>query len=255
MRLRVLGCSGAEFPGHNPSAFLIDGSLLLDGGTIGAVLDEEEQCRIGDILVTHPHLDHIRGIPLFADNMVIKGLCKTVNVVSTKEIISIIASHLMNGLLWPDFTKIPSAELPVLRYLEVTAEAPFPIGGDAEYSVTAYPVKHTVPAVAYRITKGSTTILYTGDTGPTDGVWERAGELSALLVEVSFPNDMEQTALLTGHLTPQLLAKELRKLPMLPHRILVTHLKPQYHDVIVGELDALSVPGLSILRDGDVYDL
>jgi ribonuclease BN (tRNA processing enzyme) len=60
MKLRVLGSAGAELPNFRPPAFLLDDQLLLDAGTIGSVLSEEEQWNIHTILVTHSHLDHIR---------------------------------------------------------------------------------------------------------------------------------------------------------------------------------------------------
>jgi len=252
VKLRVLGCSGAEFPGHSPSAFLIDDSLLLDAGTVGSVLNEEEQWRIRNILVTHPHLDHIRSIPLLADNIVVSGLSQTVEVVSIKEVIAAIGSHLMNGVIWPDFTKIPTAEAPVLRYREIVPEEVFQVG---PYTVQACPVNHTVPAVGYRVSKGGTSLIYTGDTGPTQRIWELAEDAAALVVEVSFPSEMEEIALLTGHLTPRLLGTELKKLRTLPQRILITHLKPQYYERIKGELDALGLPGVELLQDGSVYDL
>jgi len=252
VKLRVLGCSGAEFPGHSPSAFLIDDSLLLDAGTVGSVLKEAEQWRIEEILVTHPHLDHIRGIPLLADNVVVSGLAKTVQVTSTAEVIAAIGTHLMNGMIWPDFTRIPTPESPVIRYREIVPEQVFAAG---EYEVQACLVNHTVPAVGFRITKGETSLLYTGDTGPTERIWELAGDLAALIVEVSFPSDMESIALMTGHLTPRLLGKELAKLQRPPRRILITHLKPQYFEKIKEELDALCLPGIELMHDGSVYDL
>ena len=252
MKLRVLGCSGAEFPGHNPSAFLIDDALLLDAGTIGAVLNEEEQWRIRDILISHPHLDHIRSIPALADNIIVSGLDHQVSLVSTGEIIDALRAHLMNGIIWPDFSRIPSETSPVLSYREIVAEEEFRLG---EYAVTAYRTNHPVPAVAYRIAKGDTVLVYTGDTGPTERLWERAGRLSALIVEVSFPNDMEQMAFMTGHLTPLLLGYELAKLAVLPDRILITHLKPQYYDRIAAEIALLPIPGIELLREGRVYEL
>ena len=252
MKLRVLGCSGAEFPGHSPSAFLIDDSLLLDAGTVGSVLEEDEQWRISDILVTHPHLDHIRSIPLLADNIVVSGISRSVSVVSTREVIAAIGAHLMNGVIWPDFTKIPTPQAPVLYYREIVPEEEFQVGA---YSVQARLVNHTVPAVGYRVSRGGTSLLYTGDTGPTDRIWELARDLAALVIEVSFPSDMEELALVTGHLTPALLGKELKKLAKLPPRILVTHLKPQYYHRIKQELHALRIPAVELLQDGNVYDL
>ena len=59
MRLNVLGSSGAEFPGKKAPGFLVDDGLLLDAGTIGAVLNEDEQWAIKEIMLTHAHLDHI----------------------------------------------------------------------------------------------------------------------------------------------------------------------------------------------------
>ena len=75
------------------------------------------------------------------------------------------------------------------------------------------------------------------------------------MVEVSFPDQLEELALMTGHLTPALLAKELAKLSKLPPRILITHLKPQYYDGIRVQLEALPMPGIALLSEGDVYDL
>ena len=74
MKLRVLGSAGAELPDFRPPAFLLDDQLLLDAGTIGSVLSEEEQWQIHTIFITHSHLDHIRCIPALADNIIIKNI-------------------------------------------------------------------------------------------------------------------------------------------------------------------------------------
>ena len=252
MKLRVIGCSGAESPGHHASAFLIDNELLLDAGTVGTVLSEEEQCRISDILISHPHLDHIRGIPFLADNILASGGARQINVISSAEIITAIRVHILNGVIWPDFSKIPSPESPVLSCMMIVPEQEFTIRG---YAITAFRVNHPVPAVGYRISGGAATLLYTGDTGPTSRIWEMAGDITTLLVEVSFPDDMEEMALLSGHLTPALLRTELAKLGRLPRQILVTHLKPVYFDITCSELTKLNIPGLEIIRQGMEYEV
>ena len=70
MRIKVLGSAGSEVPGHNCPAFLIDGKILLDGGTIALSLNIREEHSLGWILLTHAHLDHIKGIPFLLDNLV-----------------------------------------------------------------------------------------------------------------------------------------------------------------------------------------
>ncbi|WP_243371171.1 3',5'-cyclic-nucleotide phosphodiesterase [Geotalea sp. SG265] len=251
MRLRVLGCAGAEFPHFHPSAFLVDESLLLDAGTIGAVLSEHEQWAIAEIFITHAHLDHIRGIPMLADNIVIKELDKHLNIYGIDATIDSLGTHLLNDVIWPDFSKIPPAH-PVIRYRRIVPEVELEIGA---YRVTAVAVNHTVPAVGYIVRKGNKSIMYTGDTGPTERLWEFTDGLSALIIEVSFPNEMEELALLTRHLTPALLARELKKIKTLPPRILVTHPKPQHYDKIASELDDLGNARIELLRDGNVYEL
>lgn len=129
MRLRVLGCAGAEFPDFRPPAFLVDDGLLLDAGTIGAVLTEEQQWQLRAIFITHAHLDHIRGIPALADNILIRNLRHLVTVYATETVVTAMRTHLLNGTIWPDFTLLPSTENPVLRYDIITPGRPLTLGG------------------------------------------------------------------------------------------------------------------------------
>lgn len=252
MRLQILGSAGAEFPDFRPPAFLINGQLLLDAGTIGSVLNEEEQWKIRDIFITHSHLDHIRSVPALADNIIMKNLKHTVTVHSTTAVLSALRDHMFNGVIWPDFTKLPSVESPVISYATVE---PFKEYKVKSYSIEAIPVNHTVPAVGYRVTSGGKTIVYTGDTGPTDDIWKYCSGADALIVEVSFPNNMETLALITKHLTSSMLIDELSKIAVLPKRILITHPKPQYYDIIRSEIECLGIEGIELLHDGSVYDI
>jgi len=251
MKLRVLGCSGSEFPGHYCSAFLLNDTLLLDAGTIGAVLTAEEQWAITNILLTHRHLDHLKALPLLADNINIQNLRQTVRVYGLRDTLAALRNHLMNNSIWPDFSRFPNPEQPIIRYEEITASTPFLVEG---FEVTAFLVAHTVPAVGYILRKDGKGILYTGDTGPTELIWRMAVNLSAIIVEVSFPNALEELALRTGHLTPRLLTHELDKLSERPGRILVTHRKHQYFSTIIDELANPRIPGLELLKEGDRYE-
>src|SRR5450631_1146810 len=229
MKLRVLGSAGAEFPNFSPPAFLIDDHLLLDAGTIGSVLTEEEQWGLQNIFITHSHLDHIRALPALADNIIVKNLRHTVKVFSIPEVISAMRDHLFNNIIWPDFSVIPTPDRPVISFETLDTGIDYTV---SDYRIRAIPVKHTVPAVGYRVCHGAATLVYTGDTGPTEEIWQYVNGIDALIVEVSFPNSMEPMALLTKHLTCSLLRVELEKIARLPKRIFVTHPKPQFYDII-----------------------
>lgn len=251
MRVRVLGCAGAEFPGHRSSSFLIGSSILLDAGTVGSVLTEEEQWQVRHIFLTHAHLDHIKGIPLLADNIIIRNLSHQIVVYGIKPVLDALREHLMNNVIWPDFSVIPSPDSPIVVYREIEPGEEVEVEG---YRVRATAVRHSVPAVAYTVRDGKSSLCYTGDTGPTEKLWNSLGKLDALIVEVSFPDAMEDLAILTGHLTPGLLLRELRQLPALPGRILITHLKPQHFDAIRSQLQELPI-ALEILKDDAVFTL
>jgi len=252
MKLRVLGCSGAELPDFRPPAFLIDDHLLLDAGTIGSVLTEEEQWRIRNIFITHSHLDHIRAIPALADNIIIKNLLHTVKVFGIPEVISAMREHMFNNIIWPDFSAIPTPDRPVISLETIDTGVEYTV---SDYRIRAIPVTHTVSAVGYRVCKGATTVVYTGDTGPTDEIWQYASGIDALIVEVSFPNDMEPLALLTKHLTCSLLSVELEKITSLPKRIFITHPKPQYYGIIRTEIESLGLKEIELLHDGDIFEI
>jgi ribonuclease BN (tRNA processing enzyme) len=254
MKLRVLGASGAELPGKHSPAFLIDNELLLDAGTIGAVLNEDEQYAIRHILISHAHLDHIKSIPSLADNIVMKNMDHTVLIQSIEPVIKALMDHLLNDLIWPDFTKIPTEENPVYKINTIEVEHPFEVNG---YTVTAYNVNHTIPAIGYVIEDSEgRRLLYTGDTGSTDDIWRATSKpIHAAIIEVSMPNSMEEMAVMTKHLTASLLAKEVRKMDNVPQMIYITHPKPQYLDTIIKEINELGLKGVRLLEDGEEFNI
>ena len=115
MKIKVLGCSGSEAIGHNPPGFLVNDVLMLDAGTITAALSIEAQSKITDVLISHTHLDHIKSVLFLADN-IIGRIKRPVNIRSIPKVIDAIRKHLMNNIIWPDFTKIPTVKIQKTRY-------------------------------------------------------------------------------------------------------------------------------------------
>ncbi|MEK7782644.1 MAG: 3',5'-cyclic-nucleotide phosphodiesterase [Candidatus Binatota bacterium] len=252
MKLRVLGCSGGQIPGHNLSSFLINDSLLVDAGSATSVLGFKAQQKIKNILITHIHLDHVMGLATMADNLY--GNCEsTINVWGINDVISGLKSSLFNDTIWPDFTQITgdSQGWPVLSFHSLPEEEPMPIGNS---TVTAVRVNHIVPSVAFFVENHHKTLLKVGDTGPTERVWtmaRRKKNLCAVVLEASFPNRLQEIADMSRHLTPRTLAREADKLgrPSVP--ILVTHIKPQFRAEIMAELKKLKGRPLRILKQGE----
>jgi ribonuclease BN (tRNA processing enzyme) len=251
MKIKVLGCSGAEFPGRNPSGFLLDDKILFDAGSLTRVLDIKDQLKVGNIFITHAHLDHVIGIPFLLDNIAVGNIRHKVNIIGLPSVLKAIKKNILNNSIWPDFTVIPNMYNGIVSFTELKAGQSMKINGCV---ITPYKVNHSVPAAGYLVeNEGKKRFFYTGDTGPTSATWKKLRniEIHCLIIEVSFPNKMEEIAIKSGHLTPQLLEEELSKMKHLPEKIYITHLKPQYCKTVKGELQKLKIKNLRLLRDGE----
>jgi ribonuclease BN (tRNA processing enzyme) len=252
MKIRVLGCSGAEFPRHNTPGFLLDEEILFDAGSLTNALSEDDQWKLHTIFITHAHLDHIKGIPFLADNLITREKGHKVNIMSIPPVIKTIRENLFNGNVWPDFTILPDPCNGVLKYTRLREGRPITI---THYRVTPYRVNHSVPATGYLVEdRHRKRFFYSGDTGPTEKTWTKIGNtrIHCLIIEVSFPDKMRDTALMTGHLTAGLLKEEISKIRVMPERIYITHTKPQYAKTIRDELRGLRMNNMRILRDGEI---
>ena len=261
MELRVVGCHGGETPKHRTSGFLLrgrGGRVAIDAGCLSSGLTLKEQSQLDAVLVSHGHMDHLKDLATLADNRCQAG-APPLLIVGIAQTIAILKRHFFNGLLWPDFSKIPSARRPTIRYQEIPLESPRII---ADFEVTAVRVSHTIDAAAFLVrgTKGEGAIAYSGDTGPTERLWKvlnGAPDLRAMLMEVSFPNHHQKLATVSGHHTPQTLAKELVKLERRKDvPMFLYHIKPTFEREVVRELAKIkNGVDLTILKIGDEFIL
>ena len=239
MRLRVLGCSGSIGGQQNrTTSFLVDQDILLDAGTGVGDLSLAELTLIDHIFITHSHLDHVNSIPFFVDSV---GALrpKPVTVYTTKPTIEILKKNLFNWDIWPDFTVIPTPEEPWLRYQEIVVGEVITLGSR---KVTVLPAIHTVPAVGYQLDSGKSSLVFTGDTGPNDGLWDvvnKIENLKFLIIETAFSDKERRLAELALHLCPSMLAEELAKLQK-PAEIYITHLKPSEIELTMQEIEELT---------------
>ena len=254
MKIRVLGVYGSEGQGQRPSAFLVNDRVLVDAGTVPGALNVEEQREIEHALLSHAHLDHIAGLAFLVDTFAITGSRRAVTATSIARVVDDLRKHAFNDSLWPDFTTIPTEHTPVLGYRALPEEVESRVG---ELWVTPIPVDHTVPTVGFVIHDGETGFVYSGDTGPTDRLWQTARELTglkAVIVETAFPNRLEGLARASKHLTPAMLTQEMKKMPAdLP--LWIYHIKPHFFEETAEELQKIDPARIHILEQGKIYTL
>jgi ribonuclease BN (tRNA processing enzyme) len=239
MRLKVLGCSGGIGGRHmRTTSFLIDGDVLLDAGTGVGDLTLAELSLVDHIFITHSHLDHVASIAFMADT--VGGMrAKPILVHALPETIAILKNHIFNWEIWPDFSQIPSPEAPFMRYEEIALGQTVTLAGRA---ITPLPAIHTVPAVGYQLDSGGGSLVFTGDTGPNDALWEIVNgidNLKFLIIETAFANKERHLAELSKHLCPSMLAEELAKFER-DAEVYVTHLKPGETELTMQEIEESS---------------
>ena len=254
MKVRALGSSGGKTPEDDLTSYLLDGKTLLDAGGSCAVLKEKEQLAVDRILITHPHLDHIYSLAFLLDTVALKKT-KPIEIISIKPVLDIIKSDLLNDKIWRDYSKpFKKGDKPPIKYREMKPGRRIKIGN---YQVEAIPVNHPVPAVGFIIDDGKATLFYTGDMGPTPHVWKKIKsmkkKLSALLTELSFPNAMESLALLSGHMTPDMLEDGMIEADITNTPVYISHMKPMFVERLVSELDRLPRKNIHVVEDGKTF--
>ena len=255
MQVRVLGCSGGIGSGAKTTSILIDGDILIDSGTGVGDLSLTELGEIRHVFLTHSHLDHIAGLPLFLDSVFEACADRPIQVYARQETITALEQHIFNWVIWPDFTALPKPESPVMSYCRISPGEVVQLG---DRRVQAIEVRHAVPSLGYCVARGDTVVAISGDTAANETLWPALNAytgLDALIVEVSFANSQEELARNSGHYCPRTLAHDIRQLDHIP-TVWVTAMKPGYEEVIFDEvISALRGYSVRRLRAGDVLDL
>ena len=225
MRIRVLGCSGGIGAGSRTSALLIDDDVLIDAGTGIGDLELDDIDSIRHVFLTHAHLDHIAGLPMLADRIFEENFASPLTVYAREETLKALQDHLFNGVIWPDFAQLPSPENPMLRYRVCSPGDTITVGHRKFYAID---VMHSVPSLGYTVQNSGGVFAVSGDTKTNETLWpvlNACEDLRVLVIEVSFPDEMQDLAALAGHYTPKTLTDDLKRLQHDPE-IWLTGMKP-----------------------------
>lgn len=255
MRVRILGCSGGIGGRHlRTTSILVDNDILIDCGTGVADLSIAELAQVDHVFLTHSHMDHIACLPLMIDT-VGDMRNRPLTVHATPATQEILRAHIFNWAVWPDFSEIPSVEMPWLRFASIEV-------GDAvmlqQRRIVPLPANHTVPAVAFQLDSGQASLVFSGDTGPCRELWQavnRIDNLRTLIVETAFSNRERKLAEDSLHLCPSMLLEELRSLQSQPE-IFITHLKPGQIELTMAEIeDSIGDFKPRMLQNNQVFEL
>ncbi|MEL7186886.1 MAG: 3',5'-cyclic-nucleotide phosphodiesterase [Pseudomonadota bacterium] len=237
MRIRILGCSGGIGAGARTTALLVDDDVLIDAGTGIGDLSLDELDPIRHVFLTHAHLDHVAGLPMLVDRIFDENVKEPLTVYAREETLRAIQDHLFNGTIWPDFGKLPTADNPMLRYRVCSPGDTVTIGCRDFYAVD---VMHSIPSLGYTVQNSGGVFAVSGDTKTNETLWpvlNACDDLRVLVIEVSFPDEMEELAAAAGHYTPKSLTDDLKRLEHQPD-IWLTGMKPGEEDRIYEQVRA-----------------
>lgn len=235
------------------TTLIVDDRVAFDAGSLAMACSDKQRSSIRDIVISHAHLDHVAGLPLFIDDL-FATLTEPIRIHASATVIDVLETHIFNWKVYPRFSELTNDFGPVTKYVQFTPDTEFQIG---KYSITPIDVNHKVPSCGFIISDGHATIATTGDTAPTETFWTRVNELvslDAVLVECAFPNRLSELAELSFHLTPGKLAKEIGKIEREDCVFRVVNIKPAYREEIVSEIADLGLPNLEVLEVGREYN-
>jgi cAMP phosphodiesterase len=256
VKLKLLPSSfekdGEASPRQHLTCFLINGKVAVDAGSLAMAVTSEERTAIRDIVVTHAHLDHIAGLPLFIDDQ-FSELMEPVRIHATPDVIEILERDIFNWSVYPRFSELENNHGKVLEYRPFVQGSSFRVGNLLFESVE---VNHKVPCSGFIISEDSSSIAFTGDTADMDSFWNAVAnrDLSALLIECAFPNELAELAETSCHLTPATLATELAKFQDPNCDVFIINIKPSYREAVLEEIASLGMPRIKDLQVGRTYE-
>lgn len=233
--IKVLGASGSLDKDKACISFQLNETTIIDAGNIIRALGESSSL-IEHVFLTHAHFDHILDLPFLIETHFNKR--KTpLKIYALKPTLDILQTHIFNGVVWPKFQNIQHSVLksPLLTFKEIQLGEEITAG---DTIVKAIDAVHSEGACGYLVKQNNIGCLITGDTYLNPNIAKIVNQdnsIQSLLIDTSFPSNLDELATESKHLTPKLLKTVLDEIKR-PIAVYPYHLKPAYETQILDEL-------------------
>ena len=246
MKLTVIGCSGsAPGPKSAASCYLLEHDgfrLLLDlgSGAFGSLLALADPAAVDAVFLTHLHADHCLDVAPFVVWHRYSGR-------ATKAQVPLYAPVAAERRLALAYDADGDGISDVFDFVPV-GPGSFALG---PFEVTLARTAHPVECYAIRLSVDGRSLVYTGDTGPSERVVDLARGADVLLAEAAHPPGQDLPAGL--HLTGREAGEHAAAAGV--GRLLLTHI-PAWVDEI-GQLFAASAvfSETELVHTGATYEI
>lgn len=216
-------------------------------------VSDDQRNRIRDIVLTHAHLDHVAGLPLFIDDL-FATVSEPIRIHAIPDVINVLERDVFNWSVYPRFSELSNDFGRIMEYRPIEPGSEVKV---RHLSIRESAVNHKVPNSGFFVSDGRSTVAFTGDTAEMSQFWQTANELeqiSVLLIECAFPDELSSLADISHHLTPAKLRTELAKFRHPESLIYVVNIKPMYRDRVLAQIAELNDPRIQLLDVGNVYE-
>ncbi len=234
-------------------SIVIDDKVAIDAGCLAMSCTDIQRDQIRDVVLTHTHLDHIAGLPIFIDDL-FATLTEPIKIYATAEMIEVLERDIFNWSIYPRFSELKNDNGPVIEYREFVRGGNFDV---RDFSVQCVGVNHNASSNGFVVTDRDVSVAITGDTAETDEIWQICNNtpgLKAVFVECAFPDELAELAYISDHLTPLRLKNELEKLDNKNISVLVINIKPMYRTRVIEQIARAGLTQVEILEVGRIYE-
>jgi ribonuclease BN (tRNA processing enzyme) len=199
-RLHFLGTAPALPAAHRTNAILAvtgETGLLIDcgGDAYGALLRASLGPNdLGDLFITHAHIDHIGSLPSLIESYRLAGRSKPLRVWALPEVVAV-ARKLIAAF---DFELELDNWTFEVTFHEIEHGEELTLGG---YKARALRMDHAVPSAGVRLELPRGAVAYTSDTQPNPALLELGRGARLLVTESTFLRQHAEYARMTKHMT------------------------------------------------------